>query len=422
MGGAAGTTGTAPSCHSGQSRSCADEGLLGTCAGGIEECTEEGQWGPCSVQPAAADTCEPNNDDTCNGSKNEGCACTPTATRPCSDDGIQGTCAAGTETCAANGQWGACSILPAVADTCASGNDDTCNGTPNEDCTCLTGATRACSEDNLFGKCAAGTETCGADGEWGACSIQPAASDTCAANNDNNCNGIKNEGCGCVTGTTRPCSDAGLKGPCAAGTQTCSAGGTWGTCSIPPGTDTCVAGNDNSCDGIPNQACLCIEGVTKKTCGVCSDGQQTCTDGKAGNYGSCTGGSTQKTYYLDSDGDGYGNASSTTTVCGGAPGGYVTNASDCCDSDNRAKPGGNAQAGARIGCGGYDFNCDGQNTQSLTAIYCSNNAGVGSGNCTVGWGASTPPGCGATQQSWCYDGWNGDSYSTYCDPVDQKCY
>lgn len=38
-------------------------------------------------------------------------------------------------TCIA-GQWSQCSRTPAAADTCAAGNDDNCNGVPNEGCRC----------------------------------------------------------------------------------------------------------------------------------------------------------------------------------------------------------------------------------------------------------------------------------------------
>lgn len=54
--------------------------------------------------------------------------CTETATRSCV---AQGTCAGGTQSCS-NGQWGPCSIQPAASDTCTPGNDDNCNGTPND--------------------------------------------------------------------------------------------------------------------------------------------------------------------------------------------------------------------------------------------------------------------------------------------------
>src|SRR4029079_105494 len=88
--------------------------------------------------------------------------------------------------------------------------------------------------------------------------------------------------------TTRSCAADGKLGSCAAGTETCT-NGVWGACSIlPAAADTCAANNDDNCNGTKNDGCACING-TSKTCGMCNDGVQTCTDGKTG-YGPCTGG------------------------------------------------------------------------------------------------------------------------------------
>ncbi|MEO7034361.1 MAG: hypothetical protein ABI548_10730 [Polyangiaceae bacterium] len=73
---------------------------------------------------------------------------------------------------------------------------------------CQLGETRSCSKDGALGACAAGIETCAADAAWGACNVQPAAKDTCAASNDDNCNGIANEGCACATGQSCACPAA----------------------------------------------------------------------------------------------------------------------------------------------------------------------------------------------------------------------
>ncbi|HMA97496.1 MAG TPA: hypothetical protein VKP30_32645, partial [Polyangiaceae bacterium] len=75
-GGAAGTTttsgaGGAPvTCAESETRSCSQGGLLGTCAPGIQRCIA-GQWSACSIAPAARDTCTPGNDDNCNGKPND---------------------------------------------------------------------------------------------------------------------------------------------------------------------------------------------------------------------------------------------------------------------------------------------------------------------------------------------------------------
>src|SRR5690606_11914283 len=73
------------------------------------------------------------------------------------------------------------------------------------------------------GPCKAGSQTCllaadNASSYWGSCSgsVGPAGSDNCTADNDNNCNGIPNEGCSCVNGTPMDC-------PCG-GSVTCTNG------------------------------------------------------------------------------------------------------------------------------------------------------------------------------------------------------
>jgi hypothetical protein len=98
----------------------------------------------------------------------------------------------------------------------------------------------------------------------------------------------------CANGTTRSCAADGKLGSCAAGTETCTAAGQWGPCSIlPAAADTCAQGNDDTCNGTPNEACMCINGVTTRACGFCSNGSQTCMDGKAGTYTTCAGGTGQ---------------------------------------------------------------------------------------------------------------------------------
>jgi large repetitive protein len=58
------------------------------------------------------------------------------------------------------------------------------------------------------------------------------------------------------------------------------------------------------------------------------------------------------TWYADSDGDGYGDATSTTEACA-VPSGYVADASDCDDGDGAINP-----AATEI-CDGIDNDCDG---------------------------------------------------------------
>lgn len=64
-------------------------------------------------------------------------------------------------------------------------------------------------------------------------------------------------------------------------------------------------------------------------------------------------GFTQTTYFEDADNDGFGNPNSTVTDCT-QPTGYVTDSTDCDDTNNAIHPGATDQTG-----NGIDENCDG---------------------------------------------------------------
>ncbi|HYQ00169.1 MAG TPA: hypothetical protein VER96_15945 [Polyangiaceae bacterium] len=276
-------------------------------------------------------------------------------------------------------------------------------------CACKVGELRSCAGAGLLGSCAAGTQTCGTDRHWSACSVQAKSKDTCAANNDDNCNGVVNEGCPCIQGQQRPCSDGGLVGKCAAGKQTCGADATWGTCSIvPAASDTCQPSNNDNCSGPANEGCLCIEGVTTRPCGVCQDGIQTCTDGRNGQFGACIGGTNMTTYYLDADGDGHA-VNISTTICGAPPAKYITGpVDDCYDSNADVFPGQTNWFQFNRGDGSFDYNCvNGEEPQVVKggAIGClSCNAQCGCA--TLDFASSTPP-CGSAVNS--HNCWNGQA-------------
>jgi hypothetical protein len=69
------------------------------------------------------------------------------------------------------------------------------------------------------------------------------------------------------------------------------------------------------------------------------------------------------TYYVDHDGDGYGETTKTIQFCeeqGAAPPlGYVSQGGDCCDNDANAYPGETKYFVSPDACGSYDYNCDG---------------------------------------------------------------
>ncbi len=161
------------------------------------------------------------------------------------------------------------------------------------------------------------------------------------------------------------------------GTQSCSNG-------VYTPAPTC-AGTAPVCQGKPTQSCggyACNGASCRTACTAPAHCQAThycgnnqcrlkkangdpCSGPQAGDE--CSSGVCSARYF-DADGDGYGVTTSVIHVCGtGFPTGYTANPGDCCDSDSRAHPGQTSQfTTPRSGCGGYDFNCDGQ--QTLTQI------------------------------------------------------
>ena len=90
----------------------------------------------------------------------------------------------------------------------------------------------------------------------------------------------------CTPGETRGC-DTGIPGVCAAGTQTCDQGGTWGPCEqdVQPSAEVCDDGLDNDCDGLVDCADPDCEGFviepTECGTGVCSStGELICSGGE----------------------------------------------------------------------------------------------------------------------------------------------
>ncbi|MET0284503.1 MAG: putative metal-binding motif-containing protein [Polyangiales bacterium] len=230
-------------------RSCTKEGVWGSCTGAIE--------------PRGTDSCNIADDDSdCDGQRNEDCPCVTGSQQACGSD--VGNCETGTQTCddgkwgACTGQ-----VVAKTKDSCDKGDDANCNGTVNEGCTCANGDTATCKDAvNALGVCGTRRTTC-KEGKWDRTLCLPAAVETCNDDGkDEDCDGAINERpeCECTTGRSVRCSAFGAQGTCGEGYVPC-VGGKLGSCdTMPAAGDTCAFLNDDNCDGVINDGCLCGEG------------------------------------------------------------------------------------------------------------------------------------------------------------------
>ncbi len=130
------------------------------------------------------------------------------------------------------------------------------------------------------------------------------------------------------------------------------------------------------------------------------------------------------TYYLDFDNDGYGYAQSTTQACS-VPGGYVTNASDCNDSNISIHPG-----ATEVCDSGIDNNCNGSsddNDSSLdtytATMWYADSDGDGYGNGSQSLLRCDQPSNYVTNNTDCNDNSNqaNPSKTEVCDGIDNDC-
>ncbi len=344
-----GNPGGGQACNTGQQGVCADGTTA--CSGGNVVCNQDVQ--------AGAELCD-GLDNDCDTAVDEG---DPGGGANCST-GQPGICAAGTTQCSGGSILCNPNASP-TTETC-DGLDNDCNGTIDDGCNCVNGTTQACytgpNGTNGVGLCTSGTATC-VTGNWGSCAGEVTPTSEICDGLDNDCDTQSDEG---DPGGGQACN-TGLNGVCAAGTTQCSGGSIACNPNIAPSSETCD-GLDNNCDGVTDEGCNCVNGTTQSCyngpggtagVGLCTVGTQTCA---GGNWGNCVGEVTpvaETCDGFDNDCDG--------TPDDGDPGGGIncsTGQLGVCAAGTTQCSGGsvictqNVAASAEI-CDGFDNDCDG---------------------------------------------------------------
>ncbi|MEW6441951.1 MAG: PKD domain-containing protein [bacterium] len=362
----------------------ADEDFVPTptfCGQGV--CAATGQ-STCQAG-ALVDTCEPGEPQA------EGPYGAPT----CSD-GLDNDCDGAADADDSNCEY-ACTPT-GIPETECNGADDDCDGDADEDFVpeptscgqgvCASTGQNTCQGGALVDTCEPGEPQ--AEGPYGAPNCTDGQDNDCdgAADSDDSsceyvctpsgiaesvCNGADDDCDDDVDEDFIPTPTSCGQGVCAAtGQSTCQAGALVDTCEPgdPTGADDDCNGVDENCNGAADEnftptptSCgvgecsstgvlSCENGLPLNDCMPGIPAEEVC-DGRDNNCDGQTDEGVLSTYYLDLDGDGYGDPDPGLTVeaCAPPPA-YVENATDCNDSEALVNP------GAAETCNGIDDNCD----------------------------------------------------------------
>lgn len=324
------------------------------CDGVHPECPADELAGASTVCRSAAGGCDLA--ETCTGDDPQcppdelamaGTVCRPKA----GDCDVEEICAGGTAACPAD------EVLPKDTECRASAGD--CD--PAEKCTGDTGVCPPDMKEPATKECRAAVNACDlaelCDGTSDACPADQfeAANTPCSM-------------ASCMNGV------ATAAGYCMGGAAVCNTGTPVSCNGFQCNGTTCGTSCSSSSDCLSTHYCQ----AGANLCAPKKQDGQPCTSGSAGDE--CSTGACRASY-VDADGDGAGTGPAAF-YCGiNPPAGRSFTNNDCCDSDARAKPGQTQFfTTARLGCGGFDFDCNG----SQTPQYVGSNTCHATGGCTAG--------------------------------------
>lgn len=299
-----------------------------------------------------------------------------------------------------NQDTGVCAVAGYLPDgtACTNPADSTPGFCLAQECKpCTPGTVQACytGPTPIRGQCRRGTQTCSAAGTWGTCTGEVLPVPETCNNLDDDCNGAIDNGVtrSCYTG---PAGTNGV-GACHNGTETCVAGNWGARCNgqVVPTAETCNGINDD-CDGQTD------EGLGSRTCGVgacqrtalnCLNGQPvTCRPGNP-SAETCDGIDNDCNDRVD-DVAGLGDACSS----GGLGACNVAGTKVCNTTTHQLVC--NAVQGTPTAevCDGIDNDCDNSTDEGLGSTTCGDGAcRVTVQNCLSGRAQTCTPGVAGTE-------------------------
>ncbi len=401
-----------------------------------------------TVHPGAEEVCN-DTDDDCDGEIDEGLE---TAWFQDADGDGYGDVALAILDCDPGAGWVAdatdcddanSDIHPAATETC-NGYDDDCDGLSDDQDSAVDGTSSwyLDGDSDGYGEDASTTQACdqpsgyaahGGDCDDGDAAYNPGASeDDCTDPADYNCDGSTGyadddgdgwaacEDCDDTNADVNPDGDEACNGV----DDDCD-----GDIDEDDAVDTATWYADTDGDaygdaGSTTQACDQPSGYVSAAYATdCDDGDAAVHPAAAedcdGVDDDCDGDVDEgvtDTFYVDADGDGYGDAAGTTEACG-VPSGYSADGSDCDDGDASVHP------GAAEDCDGVDDDCDGTVDEGVMDTFYADADGDGYGSSTYATTACTQPTGYVADATDCddtdADAWPGNDES--CDGADNDC-